>query len=136
MRKLLAICALALFTTACSTRETGLDYVTFPAISNVVAQPAVVTDKDRVTVTADVKNLYGSFKVYIYYRVGNGPFTTTPSQEFEPTEETVHYEGWIPAQPAGSTVEWVVRCLNNPYGLLQQTEVRSYRVVESDSSED
>ena len=33
-------------------------------------------------------------------------------------------------------LEWVVRCLNNPYGLLQQTEVRSYRVVESDSSED
>lgn len=66
MRKLLAICALALFTTACSTRETGPEYVTFPEISNVVAQPAVVTDKDRVTVTADVKNLYGSFLSLIH----------------------------------------------------------------------
>lgn len=134
MKRLFLICAVAIAAAACSTKEPGPEFSTFPEISNELSQPEVVTDKDKVTVTADVKNKYGSFSIFIYYRVDNERYQTASQQNFNPTEETVHYKGWIPAQPAGSNVQWVVRCYNT-YSLMQQTEVKSYVVAPSIADE-
>lgn len=128
MKKLLLSCALVWASVSCSTNEPGPEYTTFPEIINEFAQPDIVTEKDKVTVTADVRNTYGAFTIYIFYQVGSGSFQTASVQKFNPTEETIHYKGWIPAQKAGSRVQWVVRCLNNFNNLLSQTGVRSYDV--------
>lgn len=126
IKNLFMLCIAAL-AAACSPGEPGPEYTTFPEISGELAQPIDVTEKDKVTITADVKNKYGAFSVYIYYRVNNGLFKTASVQNFNATDQTIHYKGWIPAQPAQSKVEWVVQCYNT-YGLLQQTQVQSYDV--------
>lgn len=107
--RFLLLCIAAL-SVACSSKEPGPEFMTFPEISGELAQPVDVTDKDKVTITADVKNKYCPFSVYIYYRVNNGLFKTASVQNFNATDQTIHYMGWIPAQPARSRVEWAVHC--------------------------
>jgi hypothetical protein len=78
-----------------------------PIISEVTINPQAPGTGESVTVTAKVRDLNGVEEVKLYYKVGSGSFTSgvmTGSGDL--------FSATIPAQEAGSTVQYYIEASN------------------------
>jgi hypothetical protein len=78
-----------------------------PIISEVTITPQAPGTGESVTVTAKVRDLNGVDEVKLYYKVGSGSFTSGAM-----TGSGDLFSATIPAQEAGSTVEYYIEASN------------------------
>lgn len=131
MKKLLLAAAAALCLASCN-KELGPEYTTAAEIGTITMLPAVPTDADEVTITAPVTSAYGLHAVRIAYQLDGNAETakfTTPVY-YTKDNTSVTFKGTIPAQKAGTKVEYQVQAIT-PYSVFAFSELKSYTVQNS-----
>ncbi len=96
------------FLTACVKDEI---YKGAPSVSELAINPAAPITDEAVTVTAKVTDLDGVTSVKLYYKVGETGSFTSVSMSLQ-NGSTQIYEGQIPGQAGGVTVNYYVEATN------------------------
>jgi len=162
MKKLFLMAAAALTVGLCSCNEDlGPEYSTWPVISDFEVSPNVYPPQGEekeaveagrnITMTGYATNKYGKFNVYLYYRTlsAEEAAKSTPkwSEWNKPSVmdrtlfvwETAPIEKMpftlvLPAQKAGTTVEWRFG-FANIYSLGADTGIQSFKVESDEPAE-
>lgn len=130
---LFPVAALMMFP-ACNS-DIGPEYSTPPVVESMTFSPMLPDATQQVTVQAVATCAYGIQNVVIFYRVTDKDGKEEPVKEagsmFYDKKEKVSYEGKIPAQKAGSKVEFQVFA-TTPFGVAGGTELKSYTVMDGE----
>ncbi len=102
--------------------------MTKPQISSIGIDKLTPTDTDTVTVSATITDNVAVANATLYYRVDSGAWT-----EVSMTATGNLYSAQIPAQPAGSTVEYYIRAYDTS-GNYVDSQIQSYTVSQSATS--
>lgn len=132
MKKLLS-CVAALLTLASCNDEVGPEYTTLPEFGEVIYTPAVVTERDKVSVTVPISCTYDLSSAWVVYAL-NDDFENLKavSQHFfigeSDTSVTYGVAGAIPEQSAGTKVTFQVQAATS-YGVLGLSKTVTYTVT-------